>query len=113
MRVDGLAGAPAWHNNGRWWLMVWVPDRRSRSLSSGAHSRDPLVRLSGTTTMTDSNFENRGRRECRVPAAPAATQLSHWDSTSPYHVELDGASRCIDGAGELHQHTAAGRLDLS
>ena len=64
----------------------WIAS--SRSLSSGAHSRDPLaprndgkIRLripaardAPELCMNDAPQENRGRGECRVPAAPAASR---------------------------------------
>src|SRR5450755_3987554 len=92
---ERLYEAKAWAPD-RTTTRIWVPDQRSRSLSSGARSRDPLARLSGTTPirltqisnslsaialatlrapeicLNLSPFEDRGRGECRVPNAPAA-----------------------------------------
>jgi hypothetical protein len=55
----------------------------SRSLSSGAHSRDPLARNDGKIHLripathcaraVHESFAQRGRGECRVPNAPAAS----------------------------------------
>ena len=78
----------------------------SRSLSSGAHSRDPLARNDVKARTSRRSFaysrgakrarglprtsapKNRGRGECRVPDAPAAarvvvvsTRVSHHEST--------------------------------
>jgi hypothetical protein len=61
----------------------WIAS--SRSLSSGAHSRDPLVPRNDGDTLPHSRGairpsytrivrpKNRGRGECRVPGAPAAS----------------------------------------
>jgi hypothetical protein len=89
------------------------PGSRSRSLSSGAHSRDPLARLSGTTAeysifkeqppafpRHDSAGACRNvralrkerRRESRAPTAPAAPCAKNCETT---HTVFDRYSRDI------------------
>ena len=61
-------------------VVLWIA---SRSLSSGAHSRDPLARNDDehnsaisprvAPELLHQSFAQSGRGECRVPAAPAAS----------------------------------------
>src|ERR1700722_19599261 len=55
MRVVAAAGGSSFAKHKHWWL--WVPDRArhraARSLSSGAHSRDPLAQTVGSLVRDD------------------------------------------------------------
>jgi hypothetical protein len=81
---------------------VWIA--LSRSLSSGAHSRDPLAPRNDGRNSTFSRrvaselcqgnaLEKGERRESRVPAAPAASRAKVEKHTSVVTSDSDGINR--------------------
>jgi hypothetical protein len=72
-------------------LVVIGPRSRSRSLSSGARSRDPLAHLSGTTTEIDSIFKQP--RGC-APAIPRREAPEVLLETFAHKTEGAGNAGC-------------------
>src|SRR5207249_2888318 len=108
MLADALAVAPAWRNNKHRWL--WVPDQRS--LCSLVRDDVNFVPEAGSNFQTAETIsdttphsrgamrprfckirspkENRGRRECRVPNAPAVSRAKLGEAHERSHHRLTG-----------------------
>src|SRR5882724_12552533 len=106
--------------DGSWWSRCRVLSRMSRSLSSGAHSRDPLVRDDGSTIesclafwklnlsrRTNAPYPGRQLRKSGLPRSlglfGAAHQLDAW---------LRGRHQAAIGGEIVERHAVCGEAGL-
>src|ERR1700752_1407477 len=92
------------------------PGSRSRSLSSGAHSRDPLARLSGTTVSLRIRLFKQPRT--RIPATRFRPSLAISLSLLPKRAQGKPGADCArspvcESATEMHTGLTTGTARTS